>query len=69
MIHLFFDRPQPYGPRVFKDGVEITDIFSIELLPLRKCIVRNYKRLDGAVVMVGSDVSEETTLGEYEVGR
>jgi len=64
VIRLVFDRPQPYGPRVFNDGVEITDVFSIELLPLRECVVRSYKRLDGLVV--GSDVSEETR-GFYEV--
>jgi hypothetical protein len=43
VIRLVLDPTAPYGPRVFLDGKEIENVFSIELLPLRHCIVKHHR--------------------------
>jgi hypothetical protein len=64
VIRLVFDQSPPRGPRVFVDGRGIEDVFSIELLPLRRCIVKHY-RLPTAIVE--GEVQFDIQAGEYEI--
>jgi hypothetical protein len=68
VIRLVFDPSAPYGPRVrvFLDGKELENVFSIELLPLRHCIVKHHRL---PLQIVDHEPQFDIQAGEYEFAQ